>query len=160
MRILFVSDSHGDRSGIQLAAERLMLTAPLDAALHLGDGAADFVSLTAWFQRQNPNIILQGVRGNCDFSGDVPEEAELLLGGARIFMTHGHRFYVKSSLDWLDEEARNRDCTIALFGHTHQRAMEIKRTLLLNPGSIMDGHFGLLEIDNGRPRVQLMDLGG
>ncbi len=160
MRILFVSDSHGDCSGIKLAAERLMLAAPLDAALHLGDGAADFVSLTAWFQRRNPNIILQGVRGNCDFSGGMPEEAEVSLGGVRIFMTHGHRFYVKSSLDWLDEEAKSRGCAIALFGHTHQSAMEIKRTLLLNPGSVSDGRFGLLEIENGRPRVQLLSLNG
>ena len=108
MRVLFLSDSHGDRAGIRLMAEAAARGGRLDAALHLGDGASDFIGLTAFFQQLNPDIALHGVRGNCDFGSDVPEEEEVCLGGVRIFMTHGHRYYVKSGLYTLDDEAVRR----------------------------------------------------
>ena len=158
MRILLLSDSHGDRSGIRLIATRASAAARLDAVLHMGDGASDFIGLTSFFQALNPEIALHGVRGNCDWSASVPEQLVLSLGGARLLLTHGHHLQVKHTLVLLDEEAAAQGCSIALFGHTHEPAMEMRHALLLNPGSAADGRYGLLELNEGKQRVQLLSL--
>ena len=81
MRILVLSDSHGNVDNMARAVE---LTAP-DRVLHLGDCQRDLTALRARF----PALPMEGVPGNCDWgSCDQPEQMcirdRLQLGAAGI----------------------------------------------------------------------------
>ena len=159
MRALVVSDSHGDRHSLRALVDAAIARGTkLDAVFHCGDGVRDLAVVENLLRAHNPEIRLLAVCGNCDFSADVPYRRVETLGGCRIFQTHGHHYAVKSSLTLLDEAAHAEDCGIALFGHTHEPCMEMRRALLLNPGSASDGRMLLLDVNEGRPRVEMVRL--
>ena len=157
MKALVMSDSHGSTDSIRcLCTEAWKRTGSVDAYFHLGDGASDFLALEAFFHAHDPEAMLLGVRGNCDFyAPGVEYEKTVWFGGARIFMTHGHHLRVKHGLYMLDDEAERCECSIALYGHTHEPAMDMYSTLMINPGSVQDGRIAFLEVTEGKPRVQL-----
>lgn len=110
MNLLVVSDTHGHADRL---SEVLARTRP-GVLLFLGDslrdlGRADLGSLS-----------VRAVRGNCDLCGaEVPLTRVEIFGKYRIFLTHGHRFGVKSSIDSLVAAAAAEDADAALYGHTH-----------------------------------------
>ena len=129
VRILVVSDSHGDSRALMRALDEQP-----DARyiLHLGDGASEMRALTPAC-----NATVYQVRGNCDLSSPFPVEQEIRIAGVPIFMTHGHRYGVKGGLGTLADEARRRGARIAMFGHTHQSLTRYEDGLyLINPGSL------------------------
>ena len=74
--------------------------------------------------------------GNCE---PVLEKAEFVLEqeGVRIFCSHGHRYGVKGDLTRLALRAKERGCTVALYGHTHRADIrEVEGVLCINPGAI------------------------
>ena len=94
MKWLICSDSHGNHS---LMAKAVELEKP-DRILHLGDVTRDARRLQEAF----PELEIVGVRGNCDPSdGETPEERELFFGLRRVWMLHGHTYWVKSGLGML-----------------------------------------------------------
>lgn len=142
MRILVVSDSHGNEYALRQAIAEQPTTRVL---LHLGDGAREAADVAEQF----PSLTVYGVRGNCDWGcHDIPENREECFGGKRIFMTHGHIYNVKYGLYTLDCAARERQVDIALFGHTHQPLTDYADGLyLLNPGSLRySGTYGIVDI--------------
>lgn len=158
MRCIVLSDSHGHDDDVRWMLEQAWKdVGPVDYYLHCGDGAHDFIRLENFIRRRDEYASLHGVRGNCDFGlTDVPEHLVLNIGGAKIFLTHGHHYHVKSDYHDVDEAARARECTITLFGHTHKPFWEQRQTLLINPGSARDGRMALLEIEHGKPRFSLL----
>lgn len=160
MRAIILSDSHGDDSTLRWMLEQAWKTiGPVDAYLHCGDGAHDFARLENFIRARDEHALLCGVRGNCDFAArDVPEFRLLHLGGASVFMTHGHLYHVKSTVTYVDEAAEQHGATVCLFGHTHKAYMEQRRTLLINPGSAADGRLALLELNAGKPRLNLLSF--
>ena len=82
MKILVLSDTHGDTDAIRLA---LAAEAP-DLLIHLGDCCGD---VTYALIGEAPVALLQ-VRGNCDYGVQMPAELEPELGGKRFFLLHGH----------------------------------------------------------------------
>ena len=140
MKLLVVSDSHG------VTAPMLEWTARHrpDAVLHLGDHAADAEVLRAAY----PTVPVYAVRGNCDGAG-APESRTLLLGGVRIFLTHGHRYRVKLGTDILAYAALEQEAAVALYGHTHCQSDEVRGGVrLINPGAA-DARYALLTVENG-----------
>lgn len=85
------------------------------------------------------------VKGNCDDSscglfGDIVING--IPGGHKIFLTHGHRYQVKSDHSVLAAVAKAKGCDIAIFGHTHMFCNEYHFGVhLLNPGAL---HFGYM----------------
>jgi putative phosphoesterase len=76
------------------------------------------------------------VRGNCDFDMSIPAEETLEFENARVFISHGHQYSVKWTLQEIAARAEELNCDAALFGHTHVSSLEaFGRRLLLNPGS-------------------------
>lgn len=143
IRVLVVSDSHGDRRTLSRILQRHR---DANAVFHLGDGYADVVALQDEYD-------MLAVAGNCDgFSCDAPPERELVLGGKRFFAVHGHRFEVKHSLLRLSLAAQQRQADIALFGHTHAPLIEqVDGICLVNPGSVRDGgRYALIDLQDGR----------
>ena len=158
MRIIVLSDTHGEETTVRWLLEQAWRTlGPVDVYLHCGDGAGDFARLENFIRARDEHALLYGVRGNCDFCAhDVPDMRVMPLGGTSVFMTHGHLYRAKSTYTYLDEAAYERGCTVTLFGHTHSPCVETRRTLMINPGSAADGRLALLELNDGRPRVNLL----
>lgn len=158
MRALVMSDSHGSVDALRWLLEQCwQRVGPVDAYIHCGDGARDFEALQGLMLDRDANAALYSVRGNCDFLGaDMPGVLVAPFGGTKLFVTHGHLYRVKSTLYQLDEAAEEHGCAIALYGHTHEPLVETRRTLMINPGSAADGRMALLEVTDGRPRVNLM----
>ena len=59
------------------------------------------------------------------------------MESVRVFYCHGHKYRVKSGLEQLAEEAKRRDCDVALYGHTHTPLItQMDGITLINPGSL------------------------
>lgn len=150
MEILIFSDSHGRIEGMMRAIEA-QIKRP-DLILHLGDGVREVEYL------RESGIPVLAVRGNCDLFGASSEIGESFCFeelGHKIFMTHGHRFGVKSGVGGLVSHAAQIGADIVLFGHTHRPLEQridtgyeiggktISRPMyLFNPGSIGSGRTG------------------
>lgn len=158
MRCIVLSDSHGHDDDVRWMLQQAWKDiGPVDYYLHCGDGAYDFMRLENFIRARDENALQYGVMGNCDVGvPGVPDQRVLPIGGAQVFLTHGHRYHVKSEYSYLDEVAKEKGCSIALFGHTHIPFWEQRQTLLLNPGSARDGHMALLEITSGKPKFKLL----
>lgn len=148
IRVLVVSDTHGNTARLE-AALRQQPKAAL--TIHLGDGEWDMDEVCGEF----PGRQFLSVAGNCDFGSSRPDRGETVIGGKRIFYTHGHAFFVKSGLDRVVDEAVTRGADILLFGHTHIPVSEYRSGLyILNPGSLgypRDGvpTYGVIDITPG-----------
>lgn len=147
---LVVSDSHGN---LTHAAEAIKMFPQITAILHLGDHVRDAARLASKF----PAVKVLAVAGNCDFEADTdlyPLERILEFDGKRIFMTHGHKYSVKSGLGKLLVKSEKNNLDLILFGHTHIPADVFRNDRhLLNPGSIA------LPKDGGRPTFALVEIG-
>lgn len=154
MKVLVFSDSHGSVDPMCQAVE---LHRP-DVVLHLGDTARDAEDLQRYF----PALDIRAVRGNCDGWGtDAPETMQFKLDGVSVFMTHGHRYSVKYTLDSLANAVHFSGAKLGLFGHTHQS--EYKKmgdAVLFNPGSVGMGRrtYGLIEVKGDTFQCRLMDV--
>ncbi len=146
MRILVVSDTHGD---LALLREVLIRQRSAEVALHLGDGADEFNMLMPHF----PEKMFLGVRGNCDFGSALARDRTVTLEGKRIFLTHGYAQAVKTGRYELLREARAQKADICLYGHTHRAVSEYEDGLyILNPGSLSRNRSG------GSPSYGLIDI--
>lgn len=161
MRILVVSDSHGDFSTLRRIYEREKKEEcagkPLDLLIHLGDGVLDATLL----QRMT-GIRVEAVGGNNDPRGAFPDELCIQLENTRVYMSHGHNFGVRAGLQLLTRAARKEQAGLALFGHTHQDLLVKKKGLtLLNPGAACRwGHssYALLEIEGKKYEITCRKL--
>ncbi len=150
-KILIFSDVHGRTD---LVRRLYALHGDADMAIFLGDGLEDVRSVV-------PPMPLWCVRGNCDtnpaFHTDAPLEQIVFVDGQKIYLCHGHTRDVKSTKMRLSLAAREGECSIALFGHTHfpeevYLGEETPR-YLFNPGSLgAEPHsYGLLQLGQGGP---------
>lgn len=131
MRVLVISDTHGDISGVH----KILNEDPdFDMIIHLGDYLRDAEKI----EIEYPDIKIEYVYGNCDFMiSDTPSEKLIEILGKRILFTHGHKYSVKYGPDKLIARARDAGADILLYGHTHVSSlMEGNGFVLLNPGSI------------------------
>ena len=131
MKILIVSDTHRKDGNLYDVIEK---EKPLDMLIHLGDAEGSEHVIVDWL---NEGCELVMVQGNNDFFSSLDREIELDLGPHRAFLTHGHYYNVALDVDRLWEEAKDRGCDIAMFGHTHRPYLEEREGItLLNPGSL------------------------
>ena len=135
MRILVLSDSHSTLRFMRQAVEVLKP----DAIVHLGDFFQDGEVI----REEYPAISFYQVPGNGDHYRMEHMEPEFLcckVCGVRLYMTHGHKHYVKSGLYHLKEDAKAAYADAALFGHTHLHYCHLEDGLwVLNPGSCGNG---------------------
>ncbi|HEX2945973.1 MAG TPA: metallophosphoesterase [Clostridia bacterium] len=133
MRILVISDTHGDTDK---AEEAIKSHKEVNMIIHLGDYFRDAQKLSGMF----PDIPIEYIYGNSDFMVEnVPSEKLLEVCGKRIFITHGHRYSVKWDYGRLYKKAEELKADMILFGHTHvPEIIEKDDFFLLNPGSTSD----------------------
>ena len=154
LRYMVLSDSHRAGGWLARAAE-IYAQGSFDGCIHLGDVHADarrFAELAG----TTPLCV----RGNCD-SPLCPAPAERVeaLGGARILLAHGDRYWVKSSLTRLSYRAEELACQAAFFGHTHRAFCGyVGGALLLNPGALREGNWAEVTVQEGKIVPRLLSL--
>lgn len=143
-KILVVSDSHGSEWKLN-AAIRAVPDAKI--VFHLGDGEYE-ARLAA---QKYGTKFFHLVQGNCDWGSELPTSIIDIVEGKRIYACHGHTLLVKYGMSALVAEAKEQNCSVALYGHTHNPVTDyVDGILLFNPGSIKQGNFGTIDIaDNG-----------
>lgn len=159
VQILIASDSHGYQERLLdlLKQERF------DALFFCGDGEGlEDVLLSA----AGCPAVTSMVKGNNDFGSCLRNEVVISFGGHRFFMTHGHRYRLYAGTGLLTEAARENNCDICLFGHTHRPYAALKDGIwLINPGSVseprQEGRIptcAVLTIDNsGSAEIRFLD---
>lgn len=140
LKILVLSDSHGNVDGIKKVFETLKF----DYLIFLGDGLRD---LGNYIYLDN----VMAVSGNCDYFSDEPIERLFNANGVLIFMTHGHKYSAKSGINLLKAKGREERADIVLFGHTHTPLIEkFEDIIIANPGTFqkrLNGMCQMLEIN-------------
>nr|WP_291234434.1 metallophosphoesterase [Frisingicoccus sp.] len=146
MRILIVSDTHGKNGNLEKV---LRLTAPLDLIFHLGD----LEGSEGYIEDISPCPVHM-ISGNNDFFTSVPAEKIVVIGRHKIFMTHGHRYGVSYDVTRLKERAKELECDVVFFGHTHRPVIDLDEDVIaVNPGSI-----SYPRQENRRPSYILLDI--
>lgn len=129
MKVLIVSDTHRRNDNYIRVLERV---APVDMVVHCGD-----IEGSEYLIAEAAGCPVQMVVGNNDFFSDLPREKEFLIGQYKVWLTHGHNYYVSMSSETLKWEARAKGVDIVMFGHTHKPVIEIESGLIaVNPGSL------------------------
>ena len=129
MRIVVISDSHKKT----LVIDKI-LEAQKEAkhVFFLGDNTDDIEDFIFMYPQKEFHIVC----GNCDYFSKYQTFGVETICGKRILYTHGHTLSVKSGTQRLAETARQNECDVALFGHTHTSQIVYDNGLyIVNPGS-------------------------
>lgn len=146
MKILIVSDTHHHNDNYARVLERV---SPVDMIIHCGD-----VEGSEFLIRDGAGCPVEMVEGNNDFFSNLPREREFLIGDYKVWLTHGHAYYVSMGSQFIKEEAKSRGADIVMFGHTHKPLIEIESDIIaINPGSLT-----YPRQDGKRPSFIIMDL--
>lgn len=124
MKLILISDSHGNKAGI----DKIFKNKEFDYLFFMGDGLSD---LGTYINLNN----VYAVSGNCDFFSKVDNEKYVELDGIKIFMTHGNKYGVKSTIDHIVSRGKELGVDFVFYGHTHRRNIEnIDNIYFINPG--------------------------
>ncbi len=147
MRILVISDTHGELDRFWKVFNKLNKETPVQMIVHCGDYIEDAKEI-----RMRSGIPVVAVKGNCD--GEYSDDGYSILEteSGDFLVAHGHMHDVNFSLQKLYYTALDNNCIGALFGHTHRSAfVETGDLYMMNPGSLTKprdgsgGTFGILE---------------
>lgn len=152
-KIVIMSDNHGDQSMIEYVKQQ---EPRADYYIHCGDSEAYDVR------------VLEGficVKGNNDWSLDLPKEVKLNVEGVPILITHGQYFgYFNRELAMNDLLTRN-ECQVLISGHTHMPMFEKDGSFYyINPGSTTlprggsARSYAVLFIDTGKLDFRLKEI--
>ena len=144
MRILLVSDSHGNSE----ALDKLLKKYPkMDLYLHAGDLEADEQSIRPF----------DCVKGNCDHWSNLPERRIIRTPYGNLLMTHLP--YMRPDI------VKEYKIKIFVYGHTHRRKFALENGIyIINPGAISfprDGHdlsYAIADITSEKVDVQFYTL--
>lgn len=129
MKILIVSDTHGSIHNFDKVIER---EKNIDLFLHMGDVEHDEDYMEAVL-----DCPVHIVAGNNDFFSSLPGEKMIQIGKYKVFMTHGHGYYVSFDTRRLKEAALARGADIVMYGHTHRPDIDLEgEVIVVNPGSL------------------------
>ncbi len=142
MLVGVVSDTHGNRKGMALLAERLKAL-KVAVVLHLGDDYKDISTL------QDAGFKVIAVPGAfCPeyAQAQVPNRPVVELEGVKLLLSHTPQRHKCDLKDDPDPQAPPPKVKGVLYGHTHTPALEKRRGILwVNPGHLMN------RIDKGHP---------
>lgn len=128
MKILVVSDTHKRNDNYFRVAEKVKP----DMVIHCGDAEGSEYALTESVECP-VNIVL----GNNDFFSYLPRELELEIGPYRVWVTHGHNYYVSMGNEHIKREALARRMDVVIYGHTHRPVIDRDGDVVaINPGSL------------------------
>ena len=128
MKVLIVSDTHRKNDNYFVALER----EKPDMVIHCGDAEGSEYLLT-----EAAGCPVYIVTGNNDFFSALPRELDLEIGSYKVWVTHGHNYYVSMGNEHIRQEALIRGVDIVLYGHTHRPVVDRSgKVTAVNPGSL------------------------
>ncbi len=140
MEVAIISDSHYSTDRVRQLFSHLE-TKGIKHLVHAGDFIGngidrifkDYPSITAWV-----------ARGNCDSQRDlietINEMDHVTVGDVLKFKLEGISFLLAHIPGMAFSALDNEHADVVIHGHTHiPRVEKFNQSLVLNPGSIMDG---------------------
>ncbi len=129
MKILIVSDTHRQNGNYLKVLERV---GPVDLVVHCGD-----VEGSEYVICEGAGCPVEMVAGNNDFFSNLPREKEFMIGKYRVWLTHGHNYYVSMGNETIKKEAAARGIDIVMYGHSHKPVVDLEdEVTAINPGSL------------------------
>lgn len=129
MRVLIVSDTHRQNNNYLKVLERVR---PIDMVVHCGDAEG-----SEYLICEGAGCPVEIVAGNNDFFSNLPKESEFMIGNYRVWVTHGHNYYVSMGNETIKKEALSRGVDIVMYGHSHKPVIDIEKDIIaVNPGSL------------------------
>ena len=156
MIIGVLSDTHHNLRAVDRAF-RFFVAHDVKLVFHLGDVCSDILGKDIEY-----DVKVVCVAGNVDGPTDYPHEAVIPVDGVNFFLTPGNTLGVSYSLAELVAKAREKDCQVALYGHTHMpyNANE-NGILVVNPGSAAQPRgdskaaVALIDTNGGKPLAKV-----
>ena len=146
MKVLIVSDTHRKNDNYFVALER----EKPDMVIHCGDAEGSEYVLT-----EAAGCPVYIVTGNNDFFSALPRELDLEIGSYKVWVTHGHNYYVSMGNEHIRQEALIRGVDIVLYGHTHRPVVDRSgKVMAVNPGSL-----SYPRQEGRRPSYVVMEVG-
>lgn len=147
MKVLIVSDTHKKNENYFYVLEK----EKPDLVIHCGDAEGSEYALT-----KAADCPVEIVLGNNDFFSELPRELMLDIGPYKVWVVHGHNYYVSMGNENLKREAVERGADIVFYGHTHRPVIDMDDDVIaVNPGSLsyprQEGRrpsYALMEMDN------------
>ena len=129
MKILIVSDTHRDNSNLKKVLDE---EKPINLLIHCGD-----IEGTEYYIEKAAGCPCHMVSGNNDFFSPLSPEEEFYIGKYKVFLTHGHYYYVSMDNEKLKNEAIDRGADIVMYGHIHRPVIDKDKDIIaINPGSL------------------------
>lgn len=145
MKVIIVSDTHRKNDNY---FEVMKLHKP-DMVIHCGD-----VEGSEYAIEEAVDCPVQIVLGNNDFFSTLPRELEFDIGNYKVWVTHGHNYYVSMGNETIKKEAIARGKNIVFYGHTHKPVVDVDEDVIaVNPGSL-----SYPRQDNRRPSYAIMEI--
>ncbi|MDD6696489.1 MAG: metallophosphoesterase [Firmicutes bacterium] len=146
MKILIVSDTHRRNENYFRVIEKL---GKIDLVIHCGDAEGSEYAIS-----EGAGCETLIVMGNNDFFSKLPREIETTIGKYKVWITHGHNYYVSMNSEFIKEEAIRRGMDIVFYGHSHRPVVEIEKGIIaVNPGSL-----SYPRQEGKRPSYVVMDI--
>ena len=98
MKILIVSDTHRRNENYFRVIEKL---GKIDLVIHCGDAEGSEYAIS-----EGAGCETLIVMGNNDFFSKLPREIETTIGKYKVWITHGHNYYVSMGNETLKKVAR------------------------------------------------------
>lgn len=128
MKVLIVSDTHKKNENYFYVLEK----EKPDLVIHCGDAEGSEYALT-----KAVDCPVEIVLGNNDFFSELPRELMLDIGPYKVWVVHGHNYYVSMGNENLKREAVERGVDIVFYGHTHRPVIDMDdEVIAVNPGSL------------------------
>ena len=129
MKVLIVSDTHRNEDNLIKALEK---EANLDLLIHCGD-----VEGAEYEIEHYAGCKTLFVAGNNDYFSRLSRELETQIEELRVWVTHGHNYYVNANPEYIKKEAKARKMDVVMYGHTHRPVIEqTKDLIVINQGSL------------------------
>ena len=145
MKVLIVSDTHKRNDNY---FEVVQMHRP-DMVIHCGDSEGSEYALT-----QSADCPVKIVLGNNDFFSELPRELEFNVGSYKVWVVHGHSYYVSMGNETIKREAVARGVDIVMSGHTHRPVIDKdEEVIAINPGSL-----SYPRQDGRRPSYIIMEI--
>ena len=128
-KIIVVSDSHGYSSSLDSIISKHK---DADIIIHCGDSNGELEEM----QKKYKDKMYYAVKGNCDLGSKLPTKIVEKIGKYTFFITHGHLYNAKWTLNELIAAAKKENADFLLYGHTHTPLTEYYEGMyIINPGS-------------------------
>lgn len=128
MKFLVMSDNHGRWALVHDIISRLR--SEVDYIFHCGDSEF-LIDDPIW---KNVDAV---VLGNMDYNAGFAPDKFIDTPVGKVFLTHGHYYYVNRDNQFIVETAKENQCRFAFHGHTHVLyATQQDGVIVCNPGSL------------------------